>query len=348
MGGLHSSQSGTVYVDQLGLVEGNTYPMDFFFAERHYDASSLTFTTSLVLFDYNPAPCFTSQPTFGAIIRDFANIDSGLPQKHPDFNSNSINCGSGKNMVASTIGCDLKPTYYPNTCTTSLTSFNQWFRDVPNVNKAVSYVLTTKFDPATNTYTYNPDLNFFPIDGQLFGNEGNRNNFGFTLEAHASFIFRKGLTITMLSDDDSWLYINYKLAIDLGGLHGPTSLTLNLNTLPLVEGDIYTLDVFFAERHTGGSQFSLTTNFPLISTTPVIASSQIPIIMTKVSADTADSTTTQSTSSILSSLPIWVLPTVVVMGVVIVVLLILLVVVKVRSSGINAEYFFFFFFFFFF
>eukprot|EP01123_Difflugia_compressa_P010926 TRINITY_DN413_c0_g2_i3.p1 TRINITY_DN413_c0_g2~~TRINITY_DN413_c0_g2_i3.p1 ORF type:complete len:730 (+),score=192.29 TRINITY_DN413_c0_g2_i3:95-2191(+) len=331
LGGLHPAQAGTIYVDQLGLVDGNAYSMDFFFAERHVDQSSLTITTSIVLFDYAPAPCFNVNPLLPVIIRDFANIDSGLPQKHPDFNSNFPSCSTGKNMVASTLGCDLKPTYYPNTCTSSQNSFNQWFRD-SEINKAVLYTLTGKYESSTNTYSYNPAGTFFPIDGRLFGDENKGHNFGFTMETHATFIYRKGLTATMSSDDDSWLYVNYKLAIDSGGLHGPTSPTLNLDTLSLVEGNVYTIDIFFAERHTGGSAFTLVTNFDLIPTTTLVSSP--PVVL---SADTTESNSVQSTNSLLTTLPVWVLPTISIMALLIIVLLIVLVVVKVKGGGNYSE-----------
>ncbi|HLP42968.1 MAG TPA: fibro-slime domain-containing protein [Fibrobacteria bacterium] len=49
LGGLHPAQSQTVDLDNLGLVDGQSYPLDFFFAERRVTASRLTITTSLEL-----------------------------------------------------------------------------------------------------------------------------------------------------------------------------------------------------------------------------------------------------------------------------------------------------------
>ena len=51
LGGIHSSESGTINVDQIatsyGLVEGGKYTFDFFYAERHTINSTIQVTTNL-------------------------------------------------------------------------------------------------------------------------------------------------------------------------------------------------------------------------------------------------------------------------------------------------------------
>ena len=54
LGGVHSAVSGSVNLDALGLVPGQTYPFDFFFAERHTSDSNFKLQTSLVLANQNP------------------------------------------------------------------------------------------------------------------------------------------------------------------------------------------------------------------------------------------------------------------------------------------------------
>lgn len=44
---------------------------------------------------------------------------------------------------------------------------------------------------ASGLATYE-DLEFFPIDGQGFGNEGLSNNFHFTFELHMTFVYEGG------------------------------------------------------------------------------------------------------------------------------------------------------------
>lgn len=98
---------------------------------------------------------------------------------------------------------------------------------------------------------------FFPIDGRGFGAERLSHNHSFTLHMHNRCRFTPGAGINLTSDDDSWLFINNRLAIDNGGPHVATTRTVSLDSLGLSPNTIYTFDVFFAERKSQQSTFIL-------------------------------------------------------------------------------------------
>ena len=60
-------------------------------------------------------------------------------------------------------------------------------------------------------------------------------------------------TYSMGSDDDSWLFIDNQLILDLGGVH---AMSWANYTMSLTEG-YHDIDIFFAERHTSQSGFQL-------------------------------------------------------------------------------------------
>jgi fibro-slime domain-containing protein len=111
-------------------------------------------------------------------------------------------------------------------------------------------------------FQYKSDA-FFPIDNQGFGNEGFEHNFAFTTEIHTQFIYNGGEVFTFIGDDDLWMFINKKLAIDLGGLHPPDTQTIMLDVeaanLGIAKGQVYSMDIFHAERHSTGSNFRIDT-----------------------------------------------------------------------------------------
>ena len=111
-------------------------------------------------------------------------------------------------------------------------------------------------------------------------------NFSFTSEVRYWFPYdkTKSYTLDFVGDDDVWVFINGKLAVDLGGVHTPvdgqvvigtdgngnTTVTATYPVSPapvptkqtanlgLQSGKVYEIAVFQAERQTNGSSYKLT------------------------------------------------------------------------------------------
>ena len=203
------------------------------------------------------------------------------------FNQPMGKTSGGRGMIMPTLDPpDYKPKLNQASSTSNAPKVETWFNTItfPSGQKndtCIDIILTKGYD---GRWSFDSDKmgGFFPVDN--FNNPNNikyldntdpsapgakMHNFHFTMEMHLQFVYRQGLGLEFdfKGDDDVWIFVNNKLAIDLGGLNYYAVDTLLLDNkkdvLQIVDGQMYNMDIFYAERNPVGSNFLIKTSMDL-------------------------------------------------------------------------------------
>jgi len=234
------------------------------------------------------------------IYRDFRSRDSDPSVEqtfNPDFNPSPT--GTHLGITTDYLDVEGKPVWnasgagvgdggYP----ASSASFAAWYRTSPSLVadgniEVVSELTLTRPDGTNFPSRYRFSSNeFFPLDDDGWELEApplqelpltNGHNFGFTTEVHYFFVYQGDEVLSFSGDDDLWVFVDGRLCMDIGGIHGATSGVMSFDPgvtdgnslrqaivdgciadLGLQVGKVYEVSIFHAERHVTQSNFTLT------------------------------------------------------------------------------------------
>ena len=234
-----------------------------------------------------PEPCFHID--FNGLGGDGFDgvVESDLGSNgRPVYSCPGDDCDANPGHVFERQGEDTRPNF------NGPVPFAEWYESSSPNARTILSSLDLDRDEDDGTYVFNASGSFYPLDGkgwvsleqEAVASNDCAHNVSFTSETHFWFEYQGGESFEFIGDDDLWVFVNRKLAIDLGGLHvsqtgrfvldadtdddGPdtadgTASVTDRSAAHAIDfgmhvGGVYEIVLFHAERNECGSNFKVT------------------------------------------------------------------------------------------
>jgi len=202
----------------------------------------------------------------GSLTADFFTLSPSNPDVEHDIP------GVQTGLVQSKLGPDGLPVASALALTGFASGSSNHISDVNGSNEILWWTPSTNVTAAAQNVIVSLPYNqvLFPNGTGIPNGSGFDGSDGYT-SAHLSGTFNLAsvgtITMSLGSDDDAWVFVNGNLVDDNGGVHGfsdvPFDVTTDLNV------GLNTLDIFFADRHTVGSELAFNADINISPTTGV-------------------------------------------------------------------------------
>jgi len=115
---------------------------------------------------------------------------------------------------------------------------------------------------------------------EVGGNGNGGRNQHFCTESHSNFRYKKGLKFSFRGSDDLWVFIDNKLAVDLGGNHlaAPSYVDVDKFLPNAEEGKSYNIDIFSCNRRAASNSLRIKTNMFIERTSGITITNRYKII----------------------------------------------------------------------
>lgn len=118
--------------------------------------------------------------------------------------------------------------------------FARWFSTVDGKSKNYASTIDLRYDGTTASFSYEND-DFYPltkivVPDESVNSDGKNHLFTFNLGVPFEVMGEGKEAFSISADDDTWVYVNDKIVLDMGGIHGVTSGRFKIQD----NGEVYT------------------------------------------------------------------------------------------------------------